>query len=161
MPANLQSEHIFMCGMTWNECIVVSMVSYTIFVAFNHTLHHEAAIWQYGTFDVLLFQGKDQQTNLSPGLDHRPNPSLNCSFNEHYNDASLSDVILKAGDCQVHAHKIVLAVQSPLFKAMFQVQLLALITCYAISALLYLSICLFRHDGDGGHDTFSMLSVFH
>ncbi|KAL0050731.1 hypothetical protein WJX82_005996 [Trebouxia sp. C0006] len=69
-------------------------------------------------------KGKDQQTNLSPGLNHRSKPSLNCrvncSFNEHYNDAALSDVTLKAGDCQVHAHRIVLAARSPWFKAMFQ-----------------------------------------
>ena len=138
---------------------------YTRLVAFNHTLHHEAAIWQYGIVDICLFQGKDQQTNFSPGLDHRVNPSLNCSlncsFNEHYNDTSLSDVILKAGACQVHAHKIILAAQSPSFKAMFQVQLLTLITCHAISALLYLSICLLRHDSIGGHATFFMLSVLH
>ena len=144
-------------------CIVISMSVYGRLVAFNHSLHHEAAIWQYGFIDSFLFQGKDQQTKLSPGLDHRANPSLNrslnCSFNEHYNDTSLSDVILKAGDCQVHAHKIILAAQSPSFKAMFQVQLLALITCHAMSTLLCISIGLLRHDSDGGHVTFSMLFV--
>lgn len=117
---------------------------YTISVPFNHTLHHEATIWQYGIVDIFLLQGKDQQTNLSPGLNHRSKPSLNrsfnCSFNEHYNDAALSDVTLKAGDCQVHAHRIVLAAQSPWFKAMFQVQLLALITCHGMSVRPYPSL---------------------
>ncbi len=141
------------------------MVTDAILVAFYHTLHHEAAIWQYAIVDMFLFQGKDRQINLSPGLNHRSKPSLNrslnCSFIEHYNDASLSDVILKAGDCHVHAHKIVLAAQSPSFKAMFQVQLLVLIACHAISLLLYVSTCLSRHDSDVGDETFSMLSVLH
>ena len=51
---------------------VVPIFIYTILVAFSHTLHHEAAIWQYGTVDILFFQGKDQQINLTPGLHHRP-----------------------------------------------------------------------------------------
>ena len=100
-------------------------------VACNHTLHYEAAIWQYGIVDVCLVQGKDQQTNSLPSL----NRSLNHSFIDYYNDASLSDVILKAGDCQVHAHKIILAAQSSSFKAMFQVQPWSDTSCDAISFL--------------------------
>ena len=76
---------------------------------------------QSGIADIFLSQGKDQQQNLSAGL----NCSLSHSFADLYNKALLSDVILKAGDCQVHAHRVILATQSPSFKAMFQVQLLA------------------------------------
>jgi len=106
--------------------------AYTKLVACNHTLqlHDKAAIWQYGIADICLFQGKDQ-TDLPPNL----NRSLSHSFTEHYNDTSLSDVIFKAGDCQVHAHKIILAAQSPSFEAMFQVQLWSVTNCNATSLL--------------------------
>ena len=43
--------------------------------------------------------------------------SLTCCFD----DPLTSDVVLKADDTSLHAHKIVLAAQSTLFKAMFQV----------------------------------------
>ncbi len=66
-----------------------------------------------------LSQGNEQHQNPSAVL----NCSLNHSFADLYNNTLLSDVTLKAGDCQVHAHKIILAAQSPSFKAMFQVQL--------------------------------------
>ncbi len=111
-------------------CIGVSALITTRLVACNHTLHHKAAIWQHGIADICLFQGKDQ-TNLPPNL----NRSLNHSFTEHYNDTSLSDVILKAGDCRVHAHKVIVAAQSPSFKAMFQVQLWSETNCNAVSLL--------------------------
>ncbi len=64
-------------------------------------------------------QGKDQHQNPSAVL----NCSLNHSFADLYNNALLSDVILKAGEFHVHAHRIILAAQSSSFKAMFQVQL--------------------------------------
>ena len=40
-----------------------------------------------------------------------------------YDDAHLSDVVLKAENTKIYAHKVVLASQSPAFKAMFQVLL--------------------------------------
>jgi len=80
---------------------------------------------QYGSVALLtsgcLSQGNDQHQNPSAVL----NCSLNHSFADLYNNALLSDVILKAGDCQVQAHRVILAAQSPSFKAMFQVQLSA------------------------------------
>lgn len=50
------------------------------------------------------------------------NTSLRTSFNCYFDDPVTGDVVLKAGDTSLHAHKIVLAAQSTLFKAMFQVQ---------------------------------------
>ena len=38
-----------------------------------------------------------------------------------FDDPVSSDIVIKTGDTTVHAHKLVLAAQSPAFKAMFQV----------------------------------------
>lgn len=50
------------------------------------------------------------------------NTSLQTSFVAFLDDPVTADVILKAGKTKLHAHRIVLAAQSPLFKAMFQVK---------------------------------------
>lgn len=51
------------------------------------------------------------------------NTSLLTSFDSFFNDSVTVNIVLKAGDTSLHAHKIVLAAQSTLFKAMFQVQI--------------------------------------
>ena len=44
-------------------------------------------------------------------------------FEAAYNDASFSDVVIKAGKLSLNAHKVVLAAHSATFKAMCQVSL--------------------------------------
>ena len=50
------------------------------------------------------------------------NTSLQTSFVSFLDDPVTADVILKAGNTELHAHRIILAAQSALFKAMFQVK---------------------------------------
>ena len=45
-------------------------------------------------------------------------------FQLHLDDASTSDVIVKAGEVKIHAHKIILIAHLALFRAMFQVNTL-------------------------------------
>lgn len=45
---------------------------------------------------------------------------LRC-FASSFDDETTSDIVLKAGETRVHAHKAILSAQSALFKAMFQV----------------------------------------
>lgn len=42
-------------------------------------------------------------------------------FAPYFDDPSSSDIVVKAGETRLHAHKIVLTAHSALFKAMFQV----------------------------------------
>lgn len=48
-------------------------------------------------------------------------------FAPYFDDSSTSDIVVKAGETRIHAHKIVLAAHSTLFKAMFQVLRIVLI----------------------------------
>ena len=43
-------------------------------------------------------------------------------YADAYNDPILSDVVLKAGETRIHAHRVVLSSHSPSFKAMFLVR---------------------------------------
>lgn len=56
-----------------------------------------------------------------------------------FDDPATSDVVLTAGDTTVHAHKTILAAQSPTFRAMFQVS-----TVYALSASCLSCIVAFK-----------------
>ena len=42
-------------------------------------------------------------------------------FAPYFDDPSTSDIVVKAGETKVHAHKIVLTAHSAFLKAMFQV----------------------------------------
>ncbi len=44
-------------------------------------------------------------------------------FGPFFDDASTSDIVVMAGEAEIHAHKIVLSAHSSLFKAMFQVMI--------------------------------------
>jgi len=46
------------------------------------------------------------------------NPSL---FGPFFDNFQTSDIVVKAGEAKIHAHKVVLSAHSSLFKAMFQV----------------------------------------
>lgn len=46
-----------------------------------------------------------------------------------FDDAASSDIAIKARDTTVHAHKIILAAQSPYFRAMFQVSIRQHLQC--------------------------------
>ena len=48
-------------------------------------------------------------------------PSVTECFAPFYDDPETSDILVKAGDKEIHAHKIILSAQSALFRAMFQV----------------------------------------
>ena len=60
------------------------------------------------------------------------NTSLQTCFISFLDDPVTSDVLLKAEKTKLHVHKILLAAQSTLFKAMFQVK---------CSMLLLHSVC--------------------
>lgn len=47
-------------------------------------------------------------------------PSVTKCFAPFYDDPETSDILVKAGDKEIHAHKIILSAQSALFGAMFQ-----------------------------------------
>lgn len=49
------------------------------------------------------------------------NSALCCNIALLFDDPVSSDIAIKAGDTTIHAHKSILAAQSPTFKAMFQV----------------------------------------
>ena len=52
-----------------------------------------------------------------------PSPSMSAVFVSLFDEAaSTRDIIVKAGEVKIHAHKIVLIAQSALFRAMFQVR---------------------------------------
>ena len=61
-----------------------------------------------------------------------------------YDNANLSDVVLKAGETKICAHKVILAAQSPAFKAMFQVHyvLLSCLQDILLSQLIFVAVCL-------------------
>ena len=52
--------------------------------------------------------------------EHFSVPSIAC-FASLYDDTGSSDVIMKAGNVQIRAHRTVLAAHSPSFRAMFTV----------------------------------------
>ena len=56
---------------------------------------------------------------MSRQLAHAQQPLGN--FGPFFDDASLSDIVVKAGEAKIHAHKNVLSAHSSTFKAMFQV----------------------------------------
>lgn len=55
---------------------------------------------------------------MSRQVAHAQQPLGN--FGPFFDDASLSDIVVKAGEAKIHAHKIVLSAHSSTFKAMFQ-----------------------------------------
>ncbi|KAL0019763.1 hypothetical protein WJX79_003398 [Trebouxia sp. C0005] len=58
----------------------------------------------------------DDNTRQATGA----SPSISNVFQSHFDDASTSDIIVKAGEVKIHAHKIVLIAHSALFRAIFQ-----------------------------------------
>jgi len=61
---------------------------------------------------------QDNSTGQATGA----SPSTPNVFQSYFNDASTSDITVKAGEVKIHAHKIALIAHSALFRAMFQVK---------------------------------------
>lgn len=68
--------------------------------------------------------------------------ALSCNIALLFDDPASSDVAIKAGDTTVHAHKTILAAQSPTFRAMFQV-IRAYVSLCRSCKLLVMYSCLY------------------
>lgn len=75
-------------------------------------------------------------------------------FGSFFDDSTTSDIVVMAGEANIHPHKIVLSAQSSLFKAMFQVMvnMLHLHLCAAEATVIHYAVWHQGEHSSGGRN---------